>query len=137
MAGIVGLAKALEIAGRDYEKDSRHFRGLRDRLREGLQEAVPGVSFNGEVEGLYTVLNASFAKTDCSESLLFALDQRGICASGGSACSAGAGSHVMLALGQSRRVNVRFSFSKRNTGAEVEGVVRVVSKILSGQGCEG
>ncbi len=131
VAGIVGLAKALEIAMRDFEKDSLYIAHLRGYLRTKLERLMPGMEFNGEsAKGLYTVLSVSFPKTARSESLLLEWEMRGICVSGGSACSGGAGSHVMQALGKSGRVHVRFSFSRYNTVEEVERVVRAVGEIV-------
>lgn len=125
--GIVGFAKALEIASRDYEKDSCYIKELRAYMMQELKKHIPAVSFNGDVEhGLYTVLSVCFLKTEKSEFLLFNLDINNICVSGGSACSSGAdiGSHVMQALGKtSEHVTVRFSFSKYNTKEEVDKVI--------------
>lgn len=124
--GIVGFAKALEIALRDYEQASQYIKDLKTYMMDGLRQAFPDVSFNGSADGLYTVLSACFPKTDKAEFLLMNLDMAGICASGGSACSSGAdaGSHVMKALGKTDRwVTVRFSFSKYNTRAEIDQVI--------------
>ncbi|MBD0351489.1 MAG: cysteine desulfurase, partial [Flavisolibacter sp.] len=100
--GIVGFAKALEIAMRDYEKDSSYIRALRNYMKEQLQKNIPGIEFNTSTEGesLYTVLSVCFPKTEKSEFLLLNLDINNICVSGGSACSSGASvsSHVMHAL---------------------------------------
>ncbi|HEX2535417.1 MAG TPA: cysteine desulfurase family protein [Chitinophagaceae bacterium] len=125
--GIVGFAKALEIATRDYEKDAAYIRGLRTYMCRRLREEFDSLQFNGNPEeGLYTVLSVCFPRTDRSEMLLFSLDMAGICTSGGSACSSGAdiGSHVIKALGRTDEwVTVRFSFSKYNTEAEIEAVI--------------
>jgi cysteine desulfurase len=123
--GIVGLAKALEIAYRDMEKDMAHIRSLKMYMISRLQEEIPGVEFNGDVsEGnLDTVLNVSFPPSDMAEMLLFNLDIAGIAASGGSACSSGsnAGSHVLRSMGTDpARPAVRFSFSKFNTREEID-----------------
>jgi cysteine desulfurase len=97
--GIVGFAKALELATTNHEADSAHIRGLKLYMMEQLKKHVLGVSFNGDPVGrsLYTVLSASFPKTEKSELILFNLDIHQICASGGSACTSGAdqGSHVI------------------------------------------
>ncbi|WP_224999281.1 cysteine desulfurase family protein [Cesiribacter sp. SM1] len=125
--GIVGLAKALEIAYRDMESHRQHISGLKQRMISRLQENLPGVSFNGDsanLEGsLYTVLNVSLPATDDNDMLLFNLDINGISASGGSACSSGSslGSHVLSAIKcDPNRGAVRFSFSKYNTAEEVD-----------------
>jgi cysteine desulfurase len=102
-------------------------------MKAQLEAAIPGVTFNCNVDGLYTVLSASFPKTDKSEFLLFNLDINNICVSGGSACSSGAdiGSHVIGALHPgSEKVTVRFSFSKFNTKEEVDRVVEKLKELL-------
>lgn len=133
--GIVGFAKALELATESFEKDSAHINGLKLYLMEQLKLQVPGVSFNGDPLGrsLYTVLNVSFPKTEKSEMLLFNLDINGICASGGSACTSGAeqGSHVIRAINSNpNQVAVRFSFSHQNTKAEVDTLVNKIKEML-------
>ena len=132
--GIIGFAKALELAMADYEKDSAYILGLKQYMQEQLQQKVNGVGFNGDVEGqsLYTVLSVSFPKNEKTEMILFNLDMKGICVSGGSACSSGAdiGSHVIRAIhNDPNRVTVRFSFSKHNTKEEVDSVVAACAEI--------
>lgn len=126
--GIVGFAKALELAMDNYEKDSKSIQSLKTYMIEQLQKEIPSVSFNGDYKGssLYTVLNASFPVTEKSEMLLFNLDINNICVSGGSACSSGAnqGSHVINAVsGDPNKVAVRFSFSKYNRKEEIDTVI--------------
>ncbi len=128
--GIIGLAKALEIAYRDMDEHHKQIQVLKDRMITKLREQVPGVSFNGDSanarRSLYTVLNVSLPESDEGEMLLFNLDLQGISASGGSACSSGAttGSHVLGALyPESRRGAVRFSFSKYNKPEEIDFAV--------------
>ena len=131
--GIVGFAKALEIAMRNYEKDSAYIRDLKAYMKKQLQQQIPGTSFNCIDNALYTVLSACFPKTDKSEMLLFNLDINNICASGGSACSSGAdaGSHVMKALNKSDKwMTVRFSFSKYNTKEEIDRVVEKLKELI-------
>jgi len=133
--GIVGFAKALELATTGYEKDSAYIRGLKMFAMEKLQKNIKGVAFNGDPAGnsLYTVLSVSFPKTEKSEMLLFNLDINNICASGGSACTSGAeqGSHVIRAVNNNpNQVTVRFSFCKHNTEAEVEVLVEKLKEIL-------
>lgn len=126
--GIIGFAKALELATLHYEEDRTYISGLKSYMAEILAREIPGATFNGDYTGdsLYTVLNVSFPKTDRSEMILFNLDIKSICASGGSACTSGAdlGSHVIRALGNDPdQVAVRFSFSKYNTNEELDAVV--------------
>jgi cysteine desulfurase len=131
--GIVGFAKALEIAMRDYEKESAHIRGLKQYMTDQLKQSIEGVSFNCNADTLYTVLSVSFPKTEKSEFLLMNLDMNNICASGGSACSSGAdaGSHVMKALNKTKDyTTVRFSFSKYNTKEEIDQVVEKLKELV-------
>ncbi len=134
--GIIGMAKALEIAYRDMADHEEHVRKLKTRMISKLKENIPGISFHGDSENLgrslYTVLNVSLPESDENDMLLFNLDLEGISASGGSACSSGAstGSHVLGALyPDSKRGAVRFSFSKYNTEEEVDFVVTKLSEI--------
>ena len=126
--GIVGFAKALELATANYEKDRRQINEVRMYMMEKLKEKIPQVVFNGDPlkNSLYTVLSVSFPKSEKSEMLLFNLDINHICASGGSACTSGAdqGSHVIRAVNYNpNQVTVRFSFSTDNTKEEVDYVV--------------
>ncbi|MET0394123.1 MAG: cysteine desulfurase family protein [Chitinophagaceae bacterium] len=133
--GIVGFAKALELAMTHHEKDSAYIQSLKTYMIGQLREHIPGVVFNGDFEGssLYTVLSAAFPKTEKSELILFNLDINHICVSGGSACSSGAdiGSHVIQAINNNPNlVTVRFSFSKYNTKEEVDAVVAKVKDLI-------
>ncbi|MDQ2718526.1 MAG: cysteine desulfurase [Bacteroidota bacterium] len=126
--GIVGFAKALELATANMQQESKHIKEVRDYMKESLLKNIPGVYFNGDPEGqsLYTILSVAFPKTEKSEMLLFNLDINNICASGGSACTSGAenGSHVISAISDNpNQVTVRFSFSKYNSKDEVDMVV--------------
>jgi cysteine desulfurase len=133
--GIVGFAKALENATARYEDDSAHIAALKHYMHQELKKNIPGIGFNGDVFGhsLYTVLSASFPKTEKSEMILFNLDIGNICASGGSACTSGAeqGSHVIRAINNNpNQVTVRFSFSKHNTKEEVDAVVEKLKELV-------
>jgi cysteine desulfurase len=133
--GIIGLAKALEIAMRDLEPKSAHIQGLKTYMINRLRETIPGITFNGDAEGnsLYTVLNTSFPPSAIGEMMLFKLDIAGISASGGSACSSGSsvGSHVLAALKTDpTRAAVRFSFGKQNTREEVDFVIEKLQEML-------
>ena len=135
--GIIGLAKALEIAYRDMDEHQRYITGLKSRVIEKLKQEIPGVDFHGDsanLEGsLYTVLNVSLPESDENDMLLFNLDLQGISASGGSACSSGAtaGSHVLGALyPNSKRGAIRFSFSKYNTPEEIDFAVEKLAEIF-------
>jgi cysteine desulfurase len=131
--GIVGFAKALDIAMRDHETDLAYIDGLKHYMADEIKKHIEGVSFNCGSNSLYTVLSVCFPKTERSEFLLMNLDIINICASGGSACSSGAdaGSHVMKALNKNDNwVTVRFSFSKYNTKEEVDRVVEKLKELL-------
>lgn len=133
--GIIGLAKALEISIRDLAQEQEHIQGLKTYMLERLRATIPGVEFNGDVEGksLYTVLNTSFPPSPIGEMMLFKLDIAGISASGGSACSSGSnvGSHVLTAIkSDPNRAAVRFSFGKQNTKEEVDFVVEKLQEML-------
>lgn len=128
--GIVGYAKALEMATERYEQDSQYIQELKQYMIAQLRNTFPNILLNGDAEGnsLYTVLNVGFPMTEKSDMLLFNLDMAGICVSGGSACSSGANSisHVIKELYPENAadiVPIRFSFCRHNTKAEVDTVV--------------
>jgi cysteine desulfurase len=134
--GIVGLGKALEIAYRDMDSHRAHIEHLKKRMIAGFREKIEDVRFNGDCENMersnYTVLNVSLPPSDISDMLLFNLDIAKISASGGSACSSGSevGSHVLGALGVAPdRGNVRFSFGKYNTEADIDYAVNTVAEM--------
>jgi cysteine desulfurase len=133
--GIVGFAKALDIATTHFDSESVYIKDLKQYMVEQLQKHIPGVGFNGDLQGnsLYAVLSVSLPKTEMREMLLFNLDINGICASGGSACTSGAdqGSHVIRAINNNpNRITVRFSFSKHNTTQEIDTVIEQLKKII-------
>ena len=133
--GIVGLAKALEIAYANMQDHQNQIQSLKNYMISQLKENIPGIDFNGEMDpakSLYTVLNVSFPCSDMADMLLFNLDIAGISASGGSACSSGSniGSHVLTAIGgDPNRPAVRFSFSKYNTNEEVDYTVSKLKEL--------
>ena len=133
--GIVGLAKALEMAYTDMAAHQQHIQGLKSYMIDQLQQ-IPGIHFNGEIEpekSLYTVLNVSFPEMEMADMLLFSLDIAGISASGGSACSSGTniGSHVLTGIGANPdRPAVRFSFSKYNTREEIDFTISKIREIV-------
>lgn len=134
--GIVGLAKALELAYADMEAHQTYIQDLKNYMIDALKNAIPAISFNGEIaaeKSLYTVLNVCFPKMEMADMLLFNLDINGISASGGSACSSGSniGSHVLTAIGANpENPSVRFSFSKFNTKEEIDYVVEKVKEVF-------
>ncbi len=133
--GIIGFAKALELATSTHKEDAVYIGSIKEYMHDALLKNIAEVGFNGDVfgESLYTVLSVSFPKTEKSELLLFNLDINNICASGGSACTSGVeqGSHVIRAINNNpNQVTVRFSFSKHNTTAEVDAVVAALKEMV-------
>jgi len=136
--GIIGLAKALELAYENMSSHQQHVTALKKRMIENLQAKIPGIIFNGESanleKSLYTVLSLSLPPSEDTDMLLFNLDLHKISASGGSACSSGSnvGSHVLKALSADpERGAVRFSFSKYNTMEEIDYVVEKLAAMYS------
>ncbi|PZR28101.1 MAG: cysteine desulfurase [Citrobacter freundii] len=134
VAGIVGFAKALEMAMQGFEKERAHIEELRNYMKQQLMAYIPGVRFLTPETSLYTVLSVCFPRSDKSQSLILELDMAGICVSGGSACSSGdeSGSHVVRALGKNNTcTTIRFSFCKYNTRQEVDAVMDAIQSILA------
>jgi len=132
VAGIVGTAKALELAYAKLEHDSQYVQTLKDHLITRLVQTVPGIRFNGNSanpkKSLYTVLSASLPVS--ATNLHGYLDAEGIAVSGGSACSGGSASHVLKALGTDpSRTTIRFSFSKFNTITELDRVAEKLAAV--------
>ena len=124
--GIIGMAKALEIATANLQNDIEHISALKKQMIEKLTDAIPGLTCNGNSanfdKSLYTILSLSTPPSANNEMILFNLDLKGISASGGSACASGStvGSHVLSELNtDSARQTIRFSFSRLNTRAEI------------------
>ncbi|HVD98548.1 MAG TPA: cysteine desulfurase family protein [Cytophagaceae bacterium] len=134
--GIVGLAKAMEIAYTTLEEQKRHILQLKSRMIAGLKENIPGVKFNGLSEdldkSLYTVLSVAIPDAGDDDMLIFNLDINKISASAGSACSSGTniGSHVLQAIKADEAYgHIRFSFSKYNTVEEVDYVLEKLKSV--------
>lgn len=126
--GIVGLAKAFELAHEQLEEHQNYISELKSYFFDKLKKAIPGIEVNGNYgeNSLYTVLNVSFPKNDTSDFLIYNLDMANIAASAGSACTSGSdqGSHVLRELPiEEGRTSVRFSFSRMNTKEELDYVV--------------
>ena len=134
--GIIGLAKALEIALGGLSEHQKHILEIKNYMIEQLKIVIPSVEFNGSCldKCLYTVLNVRFPHTENAERLLFNLDIAGISASGGSACASGSdiGSHVLRGIGcDVTRPSVRFSFSKYTTKEEVDYTVSKLKELFA------
>jgi cysteine desulfurase len=130
VASIVGMAKALQLCYQNFKKDQQYISGLKDYFCNQLKENFAGILINSGNFSLYSVLSVSFPKTDRTEFLILNLDQKGICVSGGSACSEG-DSHVMRYLKRADHyTTLRFSFSKYNTFEEINQVISILKEIL-------
>jgi len=132
VAGIVGLAKALELACAEMHEVVPRLIRLRDELAAGILQRVPGARLNGDpAKRLPNNVHVSFAGVD-GESLLLNLDLAGLAASSGSACTSGSlsPSHVLLAMGLSRelaRGSLRLTLGKDNTEVEVRRAVDLIA----------
>jgi cysteine desulfurase len=132
VAGIVGMAAALAVTAERRGEEAPRVAALRDRLADGLRQAVPDVHFNGDpVYKLVNNCHVSFAGVE-SEALLLLLDREGVCAAAGSSCASGATevSHVLLAMGVPRdraRSAVRLTLGWSSTEADVDEAIEVVA----------
>ncbi len=135
VAAIAGLGVAAELARSYIDAASNHVAVLRDRLEQGILDQFPFARVNSSgAPRLANTSNISFGDID-AEIILDRLDKAGICASSGSACTAGGTepSHVLLAMGQSRAkalAAVRFSLSRYSTVAEVDRILNVLPGIV-------
>ena len=132
---IVGLGKAAELALKNLREEQTRVRPLRDRLEKGLLAKAPGARLNGHPhDRLPNTTNISFEYVE-GEAILLMLDQYGICASSGSACTTGSlePSHVLRAMGvpfTAAHGSIRFSLSTYNTQAEIDTVLEVLPPII-------
>lgn len=135
--GIVGLAKAMDLAYHDVQAHQKHVQELKTYMINELTSYFGTLDIHGESDpekSLYTVLNVCFPQTEKSSMLLFTLDLKGVAVSGGSACSSGAskGSHVLEGIGADMtRPNARFSFSRYTTKAEIDFALEQVRSIYT------
>lgn len=135
VAGIVGLGKAAELAKNNLEKHMKHLQGLRDYYIKQVEEKIHGIRVNGSMEKrLPGNSNISFKGVE-GEALLLNLDQRGICASTGSACSSGdlSPSHVLVAIGLTQEWSnsaLRVTFGEDNTKENVDYLVKCLVEIV-------
>ena len=134
LAGIVGLATALDLACKEMQQTARHETKLRDKLFASLSK-VPHSKINGDVKNrLPNNFNMSFEGIE-GESLLLLLDDKGICASSGSACTSGSldPSHVLLAIGLPHEIahgSLRLTLSKYTTEQEIDATIKAVPEIV-------
>ncbi|MBS6217810.1 MAG: cysteine desulfurase NifS [Clostridiales bacterium] len=135
LAGIAGLAAALEEANANLERNAAQISALRDKLIDGLSQ-IPHARLNGDRERRLPG-NVSFCFEGIEgESLLLLLDAKGVAASSGSACTSGSldPSHVLLALGLPHEVahgSLRLSLSEYNTMEEMDHILKVVPEVVS------
>lgn len=135
--GIVGMAKAIELAYQHLDEHHQHVSAVKQYMIDRLKSEIPDIKFNGDsasVDSLYTVLNVNFPPTENAGMLLFLLDLEGVACSGGSACSSGAakGSHVLdgiNAITPDRGASLRFSFSRFTTKQDIDFAVEKISKL--------
>lgn len=136
VSGIVGLGEAIELAYKDFESYNEKLRNLRDYYISQVEEKIPNIQLNGDRKNrLPGNANISFEGVN-SEELLFKLDERGICASGGSACSTGnpSPSHVLMAIGVNSKMAkgaLRVTFGMENTKEDVDYLVENLKNIVS------
>jgi cysteine desulfurase len=129
--GIVGMGRAAEIAKQKLDEDARRVAALRDRFEKGIVERVADAKVNGAgAPRVSNTANISFHGV-ASESLLIALDMKGLACSSGSACSSGAvrPSHVLTAIGLSAddaRSSLRFSLGRHTTDADVDFALELI-----------
>ncbi len=134
-AGIAGMAAALDEAARNMERDSAKMTALRDRLIAGLSR-IPHSALNGDAERRLPG-NVSFCFEGIEgESLLLLLDDKGICASSGSACTSGSldPSHVLLAIGRPHEVahgSLRLTLSEDTSEADIDYTIKAVTEVVA------
>ncbi len=134
--GIVGLGCAARLAMNNFKEENTRVKNMRDRLQAGLLEKVSQSRVNGHIEArLPNTLNIGFEFVE-GEAILMRMDEKGICASSGSACTSGSlePSHVLRAMGvpfTAVHGSIRFSLSRYNTEDEIEYVIEETPKIIS------
>lgn len=136
VASIVGLGAACELAAKHINDENTRVKALRDKLEKGLLQSIPEARINGDPEHrLPNTTNISFKYVE-GEAILLLLDQEGICASSGSACTSGSlePSHVLRSMGipfTYAHGSVRLSLSRYTTEAEIDKTLEVVPKVIA------
>ena len=134
-ASIIALGKACELAGRFMEDENTRVKAMRDRLEKEILSGIPNVRLNGGLaERLPNTLSVAFEFVE-GEGILLLLNEKGICASSGSACTSGSlePSHVLRAMGvpfTCAHGSIRFSLSRFNTDAEIDLIVRELPPVI-------
>ncbi|MEW5744510.1 MAG: cysteine desulfurase NifS [Nitrospirota bacterium] len=135
VASIIGLGKACELAARHLDDERTSVSRLRDKLEKALLEKCPDPRINGDTEHrLPNTTNISFEYVE-GEAILLRLDEYGICASSGSACTSGSlePSHVLRAMGvpfTAVHGSIRFSLSRYTTDGEIDRVIEVLPPVI-------
>lgn len=135
IAGIVGLGKAIDLIYNEYDEYNRKLKELRDYYINEIEKTIPNIKINGDrINRLPGNANISFEGVD-AQNLLFKLDEVGICASAGSACSTGNSepSHVLTSIGLSKDMaesTLRTSFGASNTKEDVEFLVETLQDFV-------
>ncbi len=135
VASIIGLGKACELAMKNLAKEVTYLKGLRDKLEDALLKSCPDARVNGDINNrLPNTTNISFEYVE-GEAILLRLNEFGICASSGSACTSGSlePSHVLRAMGipfTAIHGSIRFSLSRYNTEAEIDRVIEIMPEII-------
>lgn len=136
VASIVALGAACELASKHIHEENTRVRRLRDKLETGLLAAIPEARINGDPENrLPNTTNISFKYVE-GEAILLLLDQEGICASSGSACTSGSlePSHVLRAMGVPftyAHGSVRLSLSRYTTEKEIDTALAVIPRVIA------
>lgn len=134
-AGIIGFAKAVELANAHMEENIKYETALRDRLIEKVLEEIPYTRVNGDrINRLSNNANFCFRFIE-GESLLIMLDQKGICCSSGSACTSGSldPSHVLLAIGLPQEIahgSLRLTLSAETTEKDIDYTIESLKAIV-------
>ena len=135
VAGIVGMGKAIELAQKNLSEYNKKLTKLRDYYFSQVEEKIPKIRINGSKQNrLPGNANISFEGINAEE-LLLKLDQRGICASAGSACSSGSEtpSHVLLALGLEQNLaygSLRITLGEENEKEDIDFLVEQLEQII-------
>lgn len=135
VASIVGLGKACELAGENLYNEMTYLKALRDKLENTLLTLCPDARVNGDANNrLPNTTNLSFEYVE-GEAILLRLNEFGICASSGSACTSGSlePSHVLRAMGVPATAihgSIRFSLSRYNTEEEIDKVIEIMPSLI-------
>jgi cysteine desulfurase len=136
VASIIGIGKACELASKNIKEEVAYLTRLRDKLENALSKSCPDVRINGDIHNrLPNTTNISFEYVE-GEAILLRLNEYGICASSGSACTSGSlePSHVLRAMGvpfTAIHGSIRFSLSRYNTEEEIDKVIEIMPKIIN------